>query len=101
MSYLKSLMETEEMQTFLTEHQDLICEGAQEISEFSEVVKEYVRQNPSAFLEQNLNDTYKNIRIFSEVATAQYISELTAIYNQDIDKIEENSRLNDPLGDYL
>ncbi|MFW5799514.1 MAG: hypothetical protein ACOCZ5_00825 [bacterium] len=101
MSTLQSLLETEEAKNFLTENQDLILEAAQSVDAFGGVIKEYVVQNPDFFIESDLETTYKNIRVFSEIATAQYLTEMVAICDQEVSSIEEAKTNYDPLGDYL
>lgn len=99
MSILKTLLETEDAQNFLSEHQDLILENAEDVSQFAEILKEFVFQNPDYFLEADLDDTYKNIRIFSEFATNQYISEVVSLANKEISPVMTESR--DVINEYL
>lgn len=99
MSRLKTLMENEQTQQFLTEHQDLIMEGGEQTARFNEILKEFVIQHPDVFVEDTLEDTYKNIRIFSEIATSQYIAEMVNIYGDEVQQVEEST--SDPLSDYL
>ena len=101
MFMLQSLLETEESKNFLVENQDLIMEAAEDVSSFKEILKEYVEQNPDYFIESDLYTTFKNIRIFSEIATAQFLSEMVAICDRHIQSIEEQNASYDPLGDYL
>ena len=101
MSMLQTLLENEEAKNFLVENQELILEAAEDVSSFQEILKEYVVQNPDYFMENDLDTTYKNIRIFSEVATAQYLSEIVAIHDQNITESEKAKTEYDPLGDYL
>ena len=99
MSMLRELLETEESQNFLYENQNLIMEHANEVVEFSEILKEFVVQNPNYFLEPTLENTYKNIRMFSEIATAQYLSE---VVNMSVQNMRiQNESVYDPLNDYL
>jgi len=99
MSQLKTLLENEETQKFLAEHQDMILEGGERVARFNEILKEFVIQNPDIFVEDSLDATYKNIRVFSEVAVAQYISEIADIYGENVQHVEES--VSDPLSDYL
>lgn len=101
MSYIKTLMENKETQELLTEHQDLILEAGVETAKFGEVLKEYIVQNPDVFMGETLEETYKNMRIFSEVATAQFLTEMVGIYGSEVNQIEEAAATYDPLSDYL
>lgn len=100
MEMLKTLLETEESQKFLSEHQEIILENAEDISNFGEVLKEFVIQNPNYFLEPDLDTTYKNIKMFSEVAISQYLSEVTNILSNQLHLNESNTN-NSGLNEYL
>lgn len=101
MSILKTLLETEESQNFLNENQDLILEKSEDVNQFVEVLKEFVIQNPDYFLENNLEDIYKNIKIFSEFATNQYISEVVAVTSRDLNLNESSEQQEQSLEEYL
>jgi hypothetical protein len=72
------LMESEEMNLFVENNQELIGETTQMVENFKEVMAGFVYNNPTVFVEANLEDMYKNIRIFSEVAIEQYLHEVVA-----------------------
>lgn len=80
MSKLNTILESEEYQVFESENQDVINEMDYKISNFSHVAKAYVLANPGEFIAENLDETYKNIVVFTEAATAQYMAELSAMY---------------------
>jgi len=46
------------------------------IKEFPKTLKSFILANPSEFIGKNLDDTRKNIRVFTEVATAQFVNRL-------------------------
>jgi hypothetical protein len=47
--------------------------------------------NPEEFIGENTEETYKNMRVFAEVGTAQYIAEVSNMYGSSIQEqaIEE------------
>lgn len=100
MSILQSLLESEETQMFLAKNENVITEMSNDVQNFGEIIKEYVFQNPDEFLGGTLEETFKNIRIFTEAATAQYITE---IVNTEGATIVENaySPAAGALDDYL
>ena len=101
MSRLQALLEQEDTKVFLEKNQDAILEMGQDVHEFGEIIKEYVHTNSDEFLGQNLDETYKNIRIFSEFATAQYVTELVGVNGQELIESEFNSTNSDALSEYL
>jgi hypothetical protein len=100
MSKLQELFESEEMQTFMEANQELINETNESTVAFVEGLKQYVCDNPTLFLEADLQDMYKNIRIFSEVATEQFLHEVTTL-NAEKAKIVEPITPENALSDYL
>ena len=98
MSNLTQIMESEEVQTLLNENEEIIAETTESVHNFSKILKSFVINNPSEFIGENLDETFKNIRVFAEVATAQYITEVTNMVN---DNIEINTVEEDSIDDYL
>ena len=80
MSRLQAILESEEYQVFENENQDVINEMDYKLSNFDHVMKAYVLANPGEFIAENLDETFKNIVVFSEAAKAQYMTELSAMY---------------------
>lgn len=74
-SYVDSLMESEEMQTFVENHNELIEEAVSATYDYGKTLKAFVLENFEEFVGANLEETYKNIRLFSEVATMTFINE--------------------------
>jgi len=79
MSVLNTIMESEDFQNYVIENKEVFSEAEQNINNFSKVVKSFVLANPNEFLAENLDQIKKNIRVFTEVATAQYITETCSI----------------------
>lgn len=94
---INALMESEETQNLITNNENLIMEAVEDSAEFNKILKGFVLEHPEEFLGEDTEETYKNVRIFSEVATAQFMAEVTHLYGSNIsdpiqeaqDKIEE------------
>ena len=87
---IKTMMESEEIKSILSENDDLIAETSEAVYNFGKTLKAFVLANEQEFLGENLEETFKNIRVFSEVATAQYITEITESAKSDIEVPAEN-----------
>ncbi len=74
---IETFMENEEIKEVLSENEEIIAEADALVSDFKHVIKNFVLSNPTEFIGENIDQTVKNIRVFSEVATAQYITEIT------------------------
>jgi hypothetical protein len=79
MDRIKALVESEDFQTFISEAGDVVSDIASEVYGFSKVLKAFALNHPEEFLDETIEDTVKNLRVFSEIATAQYITELCSI----------------------
>ena len=74
-TYVESLLESEEMQAFVEKHEGLIAEAAEATRGFSKFLKSFVLEHFEEFVGQNLEETYKNVRLFAEVSTMTFINE--------------------------
>jgi len=97
---LTELFESEDMNIFMESNKELIQETTMNVGNFVEGLKEYVYDNPTLFVEENLEDMYKNIRVFTEVATEQYLHEATAA-NASRARIVEALTPENALNDYI
>lgn len=96
---IDTIMESEEVQTFFEQNQEVLQEAEEIIQEFPKILKSFVLENTQEFIGETLEETKKNIRVFSEVATAQYIQEVSAITSNSVktqESIQESA-----LSDYL
>ena len=98
-SYVETIMESEEMQAFVESNNDLIEEAVAATYDYGKTLKAFVLEHFDEFVGANLQETYKNIRLFSEVATMTFINE--AVHAQaalvpDADAIQEGG-----INDYL
>ena len=79
MEKLKALVESEDFKTFISEAGDMIDGITTEVYGFSKVLKAFALNHPEEFMGETVDDTRKNLRVFAEVATAQYITEVCSI----------------------
>lgn len=98
-SYVESLLESEEMQAFVEKHEGLIQEAAEQTREFGKFLKAFVLEHFEEFVGQNLEETYKNIRLFSEVSTMTFINE--AVHMKASDIPVEIAEATGSIDDYL
>lgn len=98
-SYVETILESEEMQAFVEKNNDLIEEAVAATYDYGKTLKAFVLEHFDEFVGANLQETYKNIRLFSEVATMTFINE--AVHAQaalvpDVGAIQEGG-----INDYL
>jgi hypothetical protein len=74
-SYVETIMESEEMKSFVESNGDLIEEAVSATYDYGKTLKAFVLENFGEFVGSSLEETYKNIRLFSEVATMTFINE--------------------------
>jgi hypothetical protein len=100
MEKLNALMESEEMKTLVENNQEVINETSQAIEDFTGQVKEYVISNPDVFMDSKIENIEKNIRIFTEAAICQFLTEAVAINSENV-KIVEPVTPENVLNDYI
>lgn len=95
---VNALLETEG-QAIVENHEDVIVEAMSLVNDFQKDIKAFILNNPEEFISETVEDTYKNMRVFAEVSTAQYISEISNLYGS---MIEEQVETEDKgLAEYL
>ncbi len=94
---IETFMENEEIKEVLSENEEIIAEADALVSDFKDVIKNFVLSNPTEFIGENIDQTVKNIRVFSEVATAQYITEVTDQAGANFTYPEPAASVNDYL----
>ena len=77
---INALMENEETKTLLSNNESLLTEAVGETVQFSNTLKAFIIKHPEEFLGENTAETFKNIRLFSEIATSQFLTEVTHVY---------------------
>ncbi len=97
---LQTLIESEEMATLMDHNQELISEINGQTEGFVDVIAEYVYRNPEVFVDSTIENIAKNIRVFSEVAMAQFLSEITAANAPRMEYVEPVTPEN-AIDDYI
>lgn len=98
-SYVDSLMEGEEIQAFVENHNELIEEAVAATYDYGKTLKAFVLENFEEFVGSNLEETYKNIRLFSEVATMTFVNE--AVHAQAAMIPDQEDLQEGGINDYL
>ncbi len=75
--FINTILENEEVKGIISENGDVIDGATEFILEFKDILKNFVLSNPQEFIGENIEQTVKNIGVFTEVATAQYITEIS------------------------
>lgn len=94
---INALMESEETQKLIQENEQLITEATMSAHDFSKTLKYFVLEHPEEFLGENTEETYKNVRLFTEVATAQFMTEITSVLGAAISQPIQEESINDYL----
>ena len=84
MSRITTLMESAQTRAMLQENKDLVFEAAGATQQFYGVLQNYIAENLVEFLDENLEETDKNIYTFSTYATKQFLNEVAAVYGKQI-----------------
>lgn len=98
MEKLNALMESEEMKTLIENNQELITETSEATGMFTDKLRSFVVENPEIFMDSKVEDIAKNIRIFTEVAICQFLTEATGINAKQtkiVTPVTEENVLND------
>ena len=90
MSIIDTILENEDFQNHLKENENVIAEAEQMVDDFSKVLKSFVISHPNEFLAENVDQTKKNIKVFAEVATCQYMSEVSSMLSPYFTSEEES-----------
>lgn len=96
MEYINYIFEDEDVKLFLENNAELVDRITENVDMFGDYLKNFIVENADEFIESNVEDTRKNIRVFSEVAISQFIKEQTGIYGMGIaDQYIQESIQND------
>jgi len=76
---VNALLESEG-NALVEKHEDVIVEAMVVVNDFQKTLKAFVLNNPQEFIGENTEETYKNIRVFSEVGTSQFVAEISNLY---------------------
>jgi hypothetical protein len=65
------------------------------LDEFKTYIKSFVFENIDQFMDSNVEETVKNIHVFSETAAVQFLHEMTSLMgfnlSKEAEQIEENT----------
>ncbi len=101
-TYVETLLENDETKVFVENNEELINECVVATHDYGKTLKAFVMENFGEFVGSNLEETYKNIRLFSEVATMTFMNE--AVHAQAATIAEDESKVLESEGgiaDYL
>jgi len=105
MDILESIAQDEEMQNYMVENEEVLTLIDEESNMFGEKIKGFILAHPEEFLAESVDETKKNILTFTEMATVQYMKEMTSIASlcsDPIDSMEEGDNISvSSLDDYL
>jgi hypothetical protein len=99
MSQVKALFENEDVVRVLSENEELVEATMGAAVEFKETLKNFVLANPGEFLGENIAETIKNINVFTEAATAQYIHEVTSFNSNFL--VDQKAIVENEINTYL
>lgn len=88
MRKLYALMESAQTRSLLQENKELVIEAADVINRFYGIMQNYIAENLVEFLDENLEETAKNIYTFSTYATKQMLNEISAVYGKQVHQAE-------------
>lgn len=80
---VNALLESEG-QELVEKHEDVIVEAMTLVNDFQKDIKAFILNNPEEFIGENVEETFKNMRVFAEVGTSQYITEISNLYGSVI-----------------
>jgi len=76
---VNALLESEG-NALVEKHEDVIVEAMTLVNDFQKDLKAFIINNPEEFIGETVEETYKNMRVFAEVGTAQFVSEVSSLY---------------------
>jgi len=63
----------------------VVCEAISAVHDLQKELKVFILNHPEEFISESIEDTYKNIRVFTEVAVSQYVTEISNLYGNLIE----------------
>lgn len=78
-SIIHSILENEDFQNTFIKNEEIISEAEQMVSDFNKVIKSFVIAHPNEFIAESIDQIVKNIKVFTEVATCQYMCEVSSM----------------------
>ena len=69
---------------FLSENKQLVESASQDMIGFYNLLTNYISENLVEFLDENLEETAKNIYTFASYSTKQFLNEISALYGRNL-----------------
>lgn len=88
MKHVQALLESADTQNILTENAALVEDASTAMMYFYGAMQNYIQENIVEFLDENLEETAKNIYTFSTYATKQMLTEVATVYGRQIQQKE-------------
>jgi len=88
MSKVQALLENEEIINVLNENQVLVEAAVSELDGWYQQMTDFVLEHIEEFLDENIEETAKNVYTFSTFATSQYLSEISHRYGAQMHQSE-------------
>lgn len=101
MFFQSVINESEEFASAVSDDIELYEMADCAINDFRHKLNHFVTSNFDTFLGESIDSTYKNIKVFSEVATSQYISEVNAVCNFLASEESELETVNEAVSEYF
>lgn len=83
-NYVQTILESAESRQIIQENANLIQEAVADLQGFHSILTNYIAENFVEFLDENLEETAKNIHTFASFATKQLLGETAALYGQQM-----------------
>jgi hypothetical protein len=80
---VNALLESEG-NALVEKHEDVLVEAMSLVNDFQKTLKAFILNNPEEFIGENTEETYKNMRVFAEVGTSQFVAEVSNLYGGTI-----------------
>jgi len=101
MEVLSAILENEDVKNMIAENEDLIVEAEQYVNQFPEILKGFIVENAEEFIDENAEETKKNIRVFVETATQHYLYNVCNVIAENAAQRIEEAEANDPINRYF
>ena len=76
---VNALLESEGT-SLVNDHEDVVVEAMSVVNDFQKDIKAFIINNPEEFIGETVEETYKNMRVFAEVGTSQFVAEISTLY---------------------
>jgi hypothetical protein len=88
MSKVRALLENEEVQSLLSENEEILEAASADFAGWYDTMSNFILENLEQFLDENVEETYKNVYTFSTFATSQFLAETSNIYGRELHTAE-------------